>query len=333
MKLLIESQQNSVGSEVLARIAIVRPILTALLAGIKQEVLNELGGMENIKLFMLPRAYRDGTGDVGFCFEWAIHDAIRRQEPMVMERLADASKQCKLPGSEFQSILFGVEKSGKTRIIDTANELLTNDSRILTGVRSQPPKLKSYMNMLAAAFHRPSTRASLPSSINGLWKADLFFGSTDADRWLGTTLKINAKQLEGASGLRIGIVPATQGASDKIFKDSGKNLIVCPIPYDGSFMELFYTGWRIVQQFIRADAKVPPPVALPAPADRQVAKELEMRCDFPVVDVIAALEAQSQTDLLSASEKDVATATEREGESVLNELVLSPVPDFTGKNA
>ena len=98
MKLLIESQQNSVGSEVLARIAIVRPILTALLAGIKQEVLNELGGMENIKLFMLPRAYRDGTGDVGFCFEWAIHDAIRRQEPMVMERLADASKQCKLPG-------------------------------------------------------------------------------------------------------------------------------------------------------------------------------------------------------------------------------------------
>jgi hypothetical protein len=30
MKLLIESQQNPVGSEVLARIAIVRPILTAL---------------------------------------------------------------------------------------------------------------------------------------------------------------------------------------------------------------------------------------------------------------------------------------------------------------
>ncbi|MGE6225454.1 hypothetical protein [Aeromonas media] len=328
MKLLIENQQNPVGSEVLARIAIIRPILTALLTGIKREVLDELGGMANMKLFMLPRAYRDGCGDVGFCFEWAVHDAIRRQDPMVMERLSDASKLCKLPGNNFSSILFGVEKSGKTRIIDTANQLLTDDSRILTGAQAQPPKLKAYMNRLAAAFHRPETRAALPSSINGLWKADLFYGSTDADRWLGTTLKINAKQLEGAKGLRVGIVPATQGSSDRVYKDEGKNLIICPIPYDGSFMELFYTGWRIVQQFIAYDARVPQPVALPSPADRQVAKELEMRRDFPIMDVIAALEAQSQTDLLTASEKSVDVVTEREGNQLLNDLVISPVASY-----
>jgi hypothetical protein len=329
MKLLIETQQTPVGSEVLARIAIVRPILTALLTGIKQEVLSELGGMDNMKLFMLPRAYRDGCGDVGFCFEWAIHDAIRRRDPMVLERLAAASKLCKLPGLSFQSILFGVEKSGKTRIIDTANQLLTDDSRILTGAQAQPPKLKAYMNMLAAAFHRPETRAALPSSINGLWKADLFFGSTDADRWLGTTLKINSKHLEGAKGLRVGIVPAIQGSSDRIYKDDGKNLVICPIPYDGSFMELFYTGWRIVQQFIAADAYVPQPVALPVPADRQVARELEMRRDFPIVDVIAALEAQSQTDLLAATERDVDVETAREGKPLLNDLVISPVASYT----
>lgn len=329
MKLLIETQQNPVGSEVLARIAIIRPILMALLTGIKQEVLSELGGMENMKLFMLPRAYRDGCGDVGFCFEWAVHDAIRRQDPVIMERILDASRLCKLPGTTFQSILFGVEKSGKTRIIDTANELLTDDSRILTGAQAQPPKLKAYMNRLAAAFNRPDTRAALPSSINGLWKADLFFGSTDADRWLGTTLKINAKHLEGARGLRVGIVPATQGSTDKIYKDEGKNLIICPIPYDGSFMELFYTGWRIVQQFITADAKVPQPVALPAPADRQVAKELEMRREFPIFEVIKALEAQSQTDLLTATEKNVPVVTEREGSPILNDLVISPVASYT----
>jgi hypothetical protein len=329
MKLLIQRQTSPVGSEVLARIAIVRPILMALLTGIKQEVLSELGGMENMKLFMLPRAYRDGCGDVGFCFEWAIHDAIRRQDPMVMDRLESASRLCKMQGSNFQSILFGVEKSGKTRIIDTANEVLTNDSRILTGAQAQPPKLKAYMNMLASAFHRPETRAALPSSINGLWKADLFFGSTDTDRWLGTTLKINAKHLEGAKGLRVGIVPATQGSSDKIYNDTTKNLIVCPIPYDGSFMELFYTGWRIVQQFIAADAKVPQPVALPSPADRQVAKELEMRRDFSIVDVIKALEVQSQTDLIVATEKSVDVITEREGDPMLNDLVISPVATYT----
>lgn len=329
MKLLINIQRNAVESEVLARIAIVRPILTALLAGIKKPVLDELGGMDGIKLFMLPRAYREGSGDIGFCFEWAIHDAIRRQDPMVLDRLAEASKLCKLPGNSFQSILFGVEKSGKTRIIDTANELLTDDSRILTGAQAQPPKLKTYVNMLASAFHRPETRAALPSSINGLWKADLFFGTTDADRWLGTTLKINARQLEGARGLRVGIVPAVQGATDRIYKDEGKNLVVCPIPYDGSFMELFYTGWRIVQQFIAADAYLPNPVALPAPADRQVARELEMRREFPIVDVINVLEAQAQTDLLVAEEKDVEVVVERDGNPVLNDLVVSPVAAYT----
>lgn len=282
-----------------------------------------------MKLLMLPRAYREGCGDVGFCFEWAIHDAIRRKDSMVMERLEDAAKLCKLPGKSFDSILFGVEKSGKTRIIDTVNQLLTDDSRILTGAQAQPPKLKAYINMLAAAFKRPETRASLPSSINGLWKADLFFGSTDADRWLGTTLKINAKHLEGARGLRVGIVPATQGSSDKIHRDDGKNLIICPIPYDGSFMELFYTGWRIVQQFIAADAKVPQPVSLPAPADRQVAQELEMRRDFPIVDVIQALEAQSQTNLLESKEKNVDVQIESDGKKILNDLIISPVACYT----
>lgn len=331
MKLKIETQASPVGSEVLARISIIRPILTALLAGIKQDVINELGGIENVKLFMLPRAYRDGCGDVGFCFEWAVHDAVKRGDPTIVERLSDASRRCKLKGNDFQSILFGVEKSGKSRIIDTANDLLTEDSRVLSGAQSQPPKLKSYMNMLAAAFNRPETRKSLPSSINGLWKADLFFGTTDADRWLGTTLKINTKQLEGARGLRVGIVPATQGRSDKIYKDDPKNLIVCPIPYDGSFMELFYTGWRIVQQFIEYDAKVPAPVALPAQADRQVAKELEMRRTFPVVDVVQALNAQSQKDLLDQSEKQVSTTTERDADDILNDLLLAPVAALNKK--
>jgi hypothetical protein len=327
MKLLIESQANPVGSEVLARVSIVRPILTALLTGIKGDVLAECGG-PNMKLFMLARAYRDGCGDVGFCFEWAIHDAIRHNQPVVLERLTDAARKCKLPGSELRSILFGLEKSGRTRIIDTANEVLTDESRILTGAQAQPPKLKAYMKMLASAFNRPETRAALPSSINGLWKADLFFGSTDRDRWLGTTMKINLRDLEGARGLRIGIVPATQGASDKIYTDTAKNLVVCPIPYDGSFMELFYTGWRIVQQFLQADAKLPPPVALPSPADRQVAKELEMRRDFPVIEVIAALEAQSQRDLLVPLEKQVSTTTVQDVASPSTDLVLAPVANL-----
>ena len=297
MQLIKERQINPIESEVLARISIIRPILTSLLIGIKQDVVDEMGGINNVKLKMLPRAYRPGNGDIGFCFEWAIHDAIRHQDPRVLERLETAARRCRLPGRNFESILFGLEKSGKVQIIDTANHILTADSRILTGERAQPLKLKGYLNMLSAAFNRPETRKALPSSISGLWKADLFFGTTDADRWLGTSLKINPTQLEGARGLRIGIVPAMQGKSDKVYLDDKKNIMVCPIPYDGSFMELFYTSWGIVQQFIAADAQMPREVSLPVPADRQAVKELVARREFPIVDVVDALEPLAQPNL------------------------------------
>ncbi len=329
MKLLKEKQLEPIGSEVLARIAIIRPILNGLLVGMKADVIQELGGRENIKLKMLPRAYRPGFGDVGFCFEWAIHDAIQRKDPMVMERLSDAAKKCKMPGNDYKSILFGLEKNGKIQVVDTAREILTDDSRILTGQRAQPLKLKGYLNRLAAAFKRPETRKALPYSISGLWKADLFFGSIDRDRWLGTTLKINPTQLEGARGLRIGIVPAMQGRSDRVYKDEKKNIMICPIPYDGSFMQLYYTAWSIIQQFIAADARVPSEVALPAPADRQVARELEQRRDYPIVDVIEALKPLSQIGLMTdTSEEDVSANMQREGEGdpILNSTIITPIP-------
>lgn len=152
-----------------------------------------------------------------------------------------------------------------------------------------------------------------------------FFGAKDSDRWLGTTLKINPAQLEGARGLRIGIVPASQGRSDKVFYDERKNLMVCPIPYDGSFMELFYTSWSIVQQFIAADAEMPREVNLPVPADRQAARELVSRRDYPVVDVIEALEPLSQIDLTVSDAKTVETNVERDGETMLNSTIITPV--------
>ena len=253
-----ELQQNEISEEVGALIAVTRPILLGLLFALKDDVVAEVGGFDQVKLKMLPRLYRQGDGDCGICYEYAVHDAVRRQDPRVMERVYDAlSRHCKVPGRKLESILFGAEKTGAAQLIDSANEILTDESRLLTGKRSQPPKLKAYLNMLAAAFSRPSTRKSLPSSINGLWKADLFLGCVDSDRWVGTTVKVNRQHLEPANGLRVGIVPARHGQSDRIIKDDSKNLVICPLPYDGSFMETFYSAWFIVQQFIAADARLP----------------------------------------------------------------------------
>lgn len=325
MRLFVEKQLNPIASEVTALISIVRPILLGTLYGLRQDIAKEVGGHSSVKVKMLPRLYRPGDGDIGICFEWAVHDAIKRQEPLIMDRLETASRKCKLRGTSFASLLFGAEKAGVSKLIDTANDILTDDSRLLTGEQAQPVKLKRYLNQLSAAFRRPETRLALPYSINGLWKADLFFGTTDQDRWLGTTLKINPSHLEGARGLRIGIVPASQGAVDAIILDERKNLVICPLPYDGSFMELFYTGWRIVQQFLKADAQLPSEAALPNPPERQVARELAMRREFPVEEVVDVLDAQAQPNLMERSDTTVSTSVQREGDTQFNDTLITPV--------
>lgn len=274
---------------------------------------------------MLPRLYRPGDGDCGICFEYAVHDAVMRRDADVLQRIEDSLKQCRVPGSAYQSILFGAEKKGASQLIATAKELLTDDSRLLTGKQSQPPKLKGYLNALAAAFRRPTTRLSLPTSINGLWKADLFLGTADGDRYVGTTVKINPSQLEAANGLRVGIVPASQGTSDRIRKDERKNLIVCPLPYDQSFMEIFFSAWGIVQQVLHADAQLPKDVALPIPSHRQVAREIVNRREFPVLDVIEALRPIAQPELLD-TEQTTQTQTSLGSGAVLLDGLISPVP-------
>jgi hypothetical protein len=103
-------------------------------------------------------------------------------------------------------------------------------------------KLKRYLNQLAGAFRNRHTKPALPYSIRGLWKADLFVGHTDSEQWVATTVKINTSHLEGAAGLRIGIVPIKSGTSDKVRKDESKNLIICPLHHDGDFMQTFYEG-------------------------------------------------------------------------------------------
>lgn len=323
----IEQQQNFVADEVSALIAVVRPILQGLLFAIKNDVVNQAGGVENLKLFMLPRVYRPGSGDCGICFEYAVHDAILRKEPTVVERIHDSlSRYCRVPGTDTASILFGAEKTGALQIIGNAGHLLTDESRLLTGVQAQPPKLKQYIADLTQAFRLRTYRDQLPSSISGLWKADLFLGNRDSDRWVGTTVKINKSQLEGAPGLRIGIVPSRYGSGDLIEMDNSKNLVVCPLPYDGAFMEVFYSAWWIVKCFIDADAKVPRPESLPVGAHRMVAQLLEQRREFSVLEVIDAIAPMAQPSLLSTYPIQAPTDVDGQTPSDVVNSLIAPKP-------
>jgi hypothetical protein len=274
MRIRQERQINPIGDEVLALVAVVRPILTGVLYALKTDIVASVGGYEQVPLKLLTRLYKPGDGDCGICFEYAVHDAMNRNDEKVLDRVTTAIKLCKVKGTDTKSILFGAEKSGSLQLIDTARQILTEDSRVLYGTKGQPAKLRSYLNKIVGAFKNRNTRNGLPYSIRGLWKADLFIGCSDSDRWVGTTVKNNPSQLEGAQGLRIGIVPTKQGRKDLVRKDDMKNLIICPLLHDGDFMQCFYEGWQIVQAFIGSDGFLPKEVMLPRPAHREVARML-----------------------------------------------------------
>jgi hypothetical protein len=332
LQLQLELQRNQVADEVSAITAVVRPILRGILTSLKADVVAEAGGVEGLKLFMLARLRRAGDGDVGICFEYAVHDALTMGQPAVTGRVSDALRMCKVPGSQVASILFGAEKSGTKTLIATARQLLTKDSVLLYGKQGRPAKLRNYIDRFAAAFRKPAVRDELPQSISGLWKADLFAGCRDTDKWIGTTLKINRDLLEGAKGLRVGVVPAFQGSSDALYHDDAKNLVVCPLPYDGSFMQTFYQAWEVVVQFLtKGDSRVPAEVFLPRPASRQVARYLEDRRDFAVLDVIEALEPLAQPQLLetqqTAASAPIISSTP--AGSATTSAVLAPIPRST----
>jgi len=323
MQIRREVQQAAVADEVSAIVAVVRPILIGLLYAQKGQVVEEAGGHEHLKLFMLARVRRAGDGDIGICFEYAVHEAIGRRDPAVCGRVADALTACRIPGDAMASILFGAEKTGALSLVDTASALLTPDSILLYGTAGRPVKLRKHISAIATAFRTRDSDA-LPRSIRGLWKADLFTGNAEVDKWIGTTLKLHRQDLEGARGLRVGIVPSRQGASDAVVKDDNKNLVICPLPYDYSFMQVFYEAWEVVASFLSNDARVPAPHFLATPYQRQVARFLEARREFTVLEVVEGLAPLAQPHLLETDPISVSLVERRTPTETA--AVLAPVP-------
>lgn len=315
-------QTNDINSEYEALFSVIHPILTGLVLSLKRDIVSQVGGYDKISLELFTRLYEPGDGDCGICFEYAVHDAIVSKNSDVLNRIDSAlSGFCKIKGDDPSSILFGAEKSGQLQFIDSVMEHLTDDSLLLTGDRGKPIKLKKHINGVVSAFRKPQERSKLPNSINGLWKADLFVGNNLIDKWVGTTVKINPKKIESAKGLRLGIVPSRQGKSDKIYKHETKNLVICPVPYDQSFMEIFYEGWDIVKNFILSKGEMPKEIDLSSSLDRTICKHLVDRRKFPVLDVIEYLKKMGQPHLMTVENTDVVITSTSEQEMKLNRIV------------
>lgn len=329
MDIRSEHQQNPVADDLSALVAVTRPILAGLLHSIGEEFLAAHGGREGLRLGDLGRVRKANDGDAGVAFEYAVHDAVMNGEAAVVERVSDALAQCRITHGDPRSILFAIEKTGSRQLIDTARDLVTDDSRILSGTVGQPAKLKPRLNQLAAAFHRPDTRLALPYSIQGLWKADLFLGSSEQDRWVGTSIRINGR-LEAARGLRVAIVPVGTVRSDRIYTDEQKRLVVCPLPHDYSFMQKFHEGLRIVQTLVAKDFREPTAAELPNPIHREVARIYAERRDFAIPEVLAATNAFAQPELLLPAQETVTTDSLGSDIDPQTSTMIGPIPRLLG---
>lgn len=311
MKYVLQIQRDAVGEAIRARFTMIIPILKGMLFATQRSIVDALGGYDKITLEQFARVYIENPGDYGICFEYAVHQAIRERDPSVHPLLSDVLEDfCTIKGGA-ESILFGAEKSGATSIIQTARDILTDESRVLVGKVGNPPLLKKYLDKIAKAFRSEKHRDKLPQSIRGLWKADLFVGSPGPDRWVATTLKIRRTDLEAAPGLRVGLYPEERRGEGPR-KDESANLILCPLPYSGEFMQLFGASFQILKQIIAAKGKQPSRVALVYEDDQAVAKWLTDRGHFPVMDILGALEPLKQPGLLAEEAAPEATETTAE---------------------
>ncbi|WP_219471157.1 hypothetical protein [Nonomuraea rhizosphaerae] len=307
MEIRTERQASPVADPVEAKIAIMRPILASLLNSLNAEIFEDFDYAATNKprgalpLRELGRLHSRGDGDVGLAFEYAIHDAVLTRQPAVLERVTDALKECRIRQGQTESIFFAVEKAGSEQLINTHMHLITDHSVVLSSPQEPPIPLKSHLADIASAFRKRSARTLLPQSIRGLWKADLLLGSLALDHWVGTTVKTNPRHLQGDAGLRIGIVPASSGRSDRIKRDSSKNLVICPIPHDESYMQIFYETWWIAMALMKTKFQMPREVDLPRPEDRYVARVFCDKSAFTIADALDATENQAQPHLLTTN--------------------------------
>lgn len=308
MRYTLEVQTGFVNEPIRARFAMVIPILRGMLFSTKRDIVEQAGGYENITLEMFCRVYNEHPGDYGICFEYALHNSIRGRVPSIYNKVSYVLDQfCKI-GTHAESILFGAEKDGNQSILESVKSILTDNSKLLPGTQARPTFLKRHIDNIALAMRRSSVAQSLPASIRGVWKADLFLGNPHTDYWVATTLKTNRAHIEEAAGLRIAIYPEERRNEEPRMVGS---LVHCPLPYNSDFMQLFGATFQIVKQLIATKGKQPSRVALVYYDDQEVARWLADRAHFPVLAIIDALENIKQVDLLAESgQEETATASD-----------------------
>lgn len=326
MEIWEDRQKNPVADDVSALVAVTGPIIADVLRSVSAEVSNAFGERDRLPLKMLGRLRKEAAGDCGIAFEYAVHDAVNSRDPIVVERVADALDKCGIARGDPASILFAMEKSGAQELISTEPSLVTDNSPMLLGEGGRPVSLRDSLSAIGAAFRLPGALLNVAQSIRGLWKTELFFGSADVDRWVRASVGISqVLLLAGAREPRIVVVPSMAGHSDAIRLDEQKNIVFCPVPHDGRFMQIFHEGWNIVQALCARNFEMPGSDDIPSPVHREVARIYAERREFPILEVVEATRKFAQPELLTTSTEVVPNVQFGTSAAPATSTIITPI--------
>jgi hypothetical protein len=325
MEICEDRQKNPVADEVGALVAVTRPVIAGVLRSVSAEVAKAFGEPEMIPLKLLGRLRKAGEGDCGIAFEYAIHHAVMSREPGIIERVADALAKLRIHGDPV-SILFALEKSGAQQLICTDPSLVSGNSPVLLGEGGRPVALREHLSAAGTAFRLPRSLLNLTQSIRGLWKTDLFLGSAELDQWVSASVNISPAPLRPATGPTIAIIPSEGSLSDAVRMDERKNLVICPVPHDGSFMQIFSAGWKLVQAMCDTNFEMPREADIPSAPHREVARIYAERRDFPIAAVIEAIRKFAQPELLTTSTETVSNVSFETTAAPTTSTIITPIP-------
>lgn len=299
------AQNEPVDERRRALYAVARSIIRAQLDQLTTEDLQDLdkdrADVTLRQLAKLARLDRD-KGMRGDGFEWAIHEAVVGGEPTVCDPLAAlmglTSRKAFGAMTAPKSLLFGYERAKYLGFLDAIVDEAGQEAVLLPDGRGRPFFFGPWVTV--AARGAPAERR-LKERIRKVWKTDIFLSDPNRHYHVAATIKSNWRQLEGGSGLRIGIVPEAADLRSGTYRHKALGLWLAVLPDPSGFMGLFNDAYESVAEALTTMGKHDRGKYYykPTPMGQRLQEQLEKFATARVLDVEAALNEAAQQKLLT----------------------------------
>lgn len=288
--------------------AVGRSVLRALLDSLSDDDLADLNSpINDVTLRQLAKVVRldRDKGMRGDGFEWAVHEAVLGQEPLVIDPISEALKRASKyvgPGNP-TSLMFGYERAKYLGFAEAVVDQAGTDAFLCPEGSGRPFQFGPWVSRATmGAFSEPF----LADRIKKIWKTDLFLSAQGDSRFFAATVKSNFHLLEGGRGLRLGIVPESTSRDHRpgVEYNRKHGLWLVTLPDPNGFTGLFNDGYNAIGRAMCTLGKQQPPSywAKPSAKAMRVQEQLEKYPTAKVIEIEHALDEAAQQNLLTVKE-------------------------------